>query len=527
MGMNKKETEEVKRRTTPPLTIVCAATLLAVAAWLPGAKADTPTTFPTYEATWESLNQHETPPWLIDAKLGLYAHWGVYSVPAYRTEWYGRLMYDTQTRSDDVFKHHIATYGGQAKVGYKDFVPQFKAEKFDAAEWARIFRSSGAKYIGITVVHHDGFCLWDTKFNRWNSAQMGPKRDIYGELTAALRKQDKDLKILTCFHHFRSYGWFFPRSKELQERGRKEGWDIFDPKYADLYRNPETEPHEKFFTEWRNKVKEVIDHYRPDVIWFDGGKFSGGKNEPFTLDVLAHFYNTQSKKGAPVEVINKKTNFPREFGLRNFEKGGNRPPHVPFPWVDDLNIAHRGWCYTHDIDYRSANEIVDGFIDRVSRGGGLMLSVSPKADGTIPVEQQKLLAELGNWLKINGEGIYGARRWKIETEGPDKKLIVDNGKKTLWNFEDNCDAGDIRFTRKGNTLYAFLLGWPENDTALIKSLGTTTPVASGKITRITMLGHEGELEWERTDSGLAVTLPTTAPCKHAHGLKIEVDGELK
>ncbi len=487
---------------------------------------DPSTTVPKYEPTWESLNRHEIPQWLVDAKLGLYAHWGVYSVPAFRTEWYGRLMYDTQTRGDAVFKHHIKTYGEQSKFGYKDFVPRFKAEKFDADEWARIFRSSGAKYIGITIVHHDGFCLWDTKFNRWNSMQMGPKRDIYGELTTALRGQDERIKILACFHHMRSYGWFFPKDKQMLEKGRQAGWDIFDPKYADLYRNPQTEPHEKFILEWRGKVLEVIDKYQPDVIWFDGGNFRSGKNEGTTLEILAHFYNTQTNKGSSVEVINKKSNFHPNFGLRNFEKGGNRPSRVPFPWVDDLNIAHRGWCYTHDIDYRSANEIIDGFVDRVSRGGGLMLSVSPKPDGTIPDEQQQLLAELGKWLKINGEGIYGTRRWKIETEGPDDKLIVDNGKKTLWDFDDTCDAGDVRFTRKGNTLYAFLLGWPEDGTAVIKSLGTDTAIGSGGIARVTMLGHDGDLKWRQTEGTMSVELPAKPSCEHAHGLRIDVHGTI-
>jgi alpha-L-fucosidase len=195
---------------------------------------------------------------------------------------------------------------------------------------------------------------------------------------------------------------------------------------------------------------------------------------------------------------------------------------VPFPWVDDLNIANRGWCYTHDIKYRSANEIIDGFVDRVSRGGGLMLSVSPKADGTIPAEQQQLLAELGNWLKINGEGIYGTRRWKIETEGPDDKLIVDNGKKTLWNFADTCDDRDFRFTRKGNTLYAFLLGWPKDGTAVIKSLGTKTTISTGEIAYVTMLGHDGAMKWGRTEDGLTVKLPETPSCNYAHGLKIEM-----
>jgi len=189
--------------------------------------------FRTYQPSWKSLNRHETPVWLLDAKLGLYAHWGIYSVPAFKTEWYGRLMYDKQTRGEAVFNHHVQKYGSQSEFGYKDFIKAFKAEKFDPDEWANIIIKSGAKYAGITVVHHDGFCLWSTKYSRWNAKQMGPKRDIYGELVAALRKADSNMKILACFHHYRTYGWVYTKDEALLEQGRKAGWDIFDPEFSD------------------------------------------------------------------------------------------------------------------------------------------------------------------------------------------------------------------------------------------------------------------------------------------------------
>ena len=483
--------------------------------------------FRTYEPSWESLNEHDLPKWLLDAKLGLYGHWGVYSVPAFKTEWYGRLMYDKQTRGDAVFNHHLEKYGDQSEFGYKDFIKDFKAEKFDPKQWADLIAKSGAKYAGITVVHHDGFCLWDSKYTRWDAKDMGPGRDLYGELAAALRDADPEMKILACFHHYRTYGWFYTQDKALLQRGRKEGWDIFDPAYADFYRNPETEPHPAFLAEWKNKVKEVIDNYQPDVLWFDGGGFRKGDNEPVTLDVLAYFYNTQHRKGSPVEVVNKKSNFHPDFGLRNFEKGGNRPPKVDFHWVDDLNIANRGWCYTHDIRYRRPNQIVDGFVDRVSRGGGLMLSISPKADGTIPDEQKKILLTLGAWLEVNGEGIYGTRKWKIETEGPTDKLLHRTGTKTLWSFADNCDADDVRFTRSGNRLFAFVLGWPQSGEVLIKALKTAEPISTrNRIKRISLLGSDDRVDWQRRDDGLQVRFPKNKPCEYAYGLKIDVEGDL-
>ena len=216
-----------------------------------------------------------------------------------------------------------------------------------------------------------------------------------------------------------------------------------------------------------------------------------------------------------------------DFGFRNFEKGGNRSPDVDFLWADDLNIANRGWCYTHDIQYRTVNQVVDGFVDRVSRGGGLMFSISPKADGTIPDEQKAILLELGNWLKVNGEGIYGTRKWRIQTEGPVEKLLVDTGSKIMWNFEDTCDAGDIRFTKKGNRLFAFVLDWPENGEVLIKTLHSNEKIsATNEIVSVKMLGTGKELKWRRDKNGLKVTFPKKRHCKHSYGMEIEVKGNL-
>ncbi|MCK4919743.1 MAG: alpha-L-fucosidase [Bacteroidales bacterium] len=482
--------------------------------------------FPVYEPNWESLNQHEIPEWLLDAKLGLYGHWGVYSVPAFQTEWYGRIMYDKYTRGEKAFNHHIETYGNQADFGYKDFIKDFKAEKFDPDVWADIIVKSGAKYAGITAVHHDGFCLWDSEYTRWDSKDMGPERDLYGELVGAIREADPEMKILTCFHHYRTYGWFYSKDSALLEQGKAENWDIFDPEYSDFYRNPQTELREDFMIEWENKIKEVIDNYQPDVIWFDGGNFRGAENEPRTLEVLSYFYNTQSKKGSEVEVVNKKSNFHPDFGLRNFEKGGNRGVKTDFDWADDLNIANRAWSYTHDINYRTSNQIIDGFIDRVSRGGGLMLSIAPMADGAIPEEQINILTDLGDWLKINGEGIYGTRRWKIETEGPNDKFMEDGGKKIMWNFKGNTDASDIRFTKKGNQLFAFILDWPADGKVVIKSLSSSEKIAENGIHNVKLLGYDGALNWQRDEAGLTIDMPQNKIGNYAYGFEIVTDGKL-
>ena len=288
---------------------------------------------PPYEASWESLTQHEVPEWLQDAKFGIYAHWGPYSVPAFGHEWYGMRMYDP-SNVRGIYEHHMQTYGGPLKFGYREFIPRFKAQQFDPKGWADLVRRSGAKYAGIAVVHHDGFLLWDSDVNRWNAGEMGPKRDLFGELAAEIR--NAGLKVIATFHHIRTFNWYLPQDPEAVERGKREGWDLFDPEYADLYWNEHTGKQEDFIAEWRAKVTEVIDKYSPDVLWFDGGLFQEEAAEADVQRLLAYYYNSAVENGKEVEVLNKlptsmKFNFPEEFGMLTYEAGRDRPDYVERP----------------------------------------------------------------------------------------------------------------------------------------------------------------------------------------------------
>ena len=490
----------------------------------------------SYQPTWESLKSHPVPEWLQDAKFGIYAHWGVYSVPAFGNEWYGRLMYDT---TPAIHKHHVEKYGDPSEFGYKEFVNEFKAEKFDPVEWAKLIKESGAKYAGIATVHHDGFCLWDSEFTPWNSMDKGPKRDLYGDLVKELRDYD-DMQIVATFHHIRTFDWFLPYKTKFYEPINSEirnayltkDWDIFDKEYASFYCNQEVGRNlNEFVDEWRNKVKEVIDNYQPDVIWFDGGQFQEEESEKKVLDILSYYYNKESEWNKSVEILNKfptskKFNFGPDVGMLTYEEGRDREATVYRPWIDDQKISDYSWGYIDGQTYKSANEIMDGFIDRVARGGGLLLSLCPMADGTINEAQQTVLKEMGQWLKVNGEAIYGTRPWKIHAEGETEKFMDRSGKHPVWRFKNNCTSEDIRFTQKDNALYAIVLESPEDNSVLIKSLSDKTQISTKGINKITLLDSSQDLTWEQTSQGLHVVLPDDAKDKIALALKIEMKGKL-
>ncbi len=475
-----------------------------------------------YQPNWESLAKHPVPDWLVDAKFGIYAHWGVYSVPAFMTEWYPRRMYEPGSQINE---HHTKTWGPVEKFGYKDFIPLFKAERYNPDEWAQLVAASGARYAGMAVVHHDGFLLWDSAISRWNAKQMGPKRDVYGELVAALRK--RGLKTIATEHHIRTFNWYLPGTNGFGEgdiqkisaelRGRK--LDLVDPAYADLYSNAITSTYADFMAKWRAKLIEVIDKYQPDILWFDGGNFRGTQTEQTVLGVLAHYHNQAAARGQAVEVLNKlpgtmKFNFPEEYGILTFEEGRDRPAKVARSWIDDMKIADVGWSYVEGQKYKGSAEILAGLADRVARGGGLLLNLSPKADGSLPAYQKTALHEVGAWLKVNGEAIYGTRPWTIHAEGAEEKLR-EKGQHPKWTFT-HCDVTDVRFTqpKNGAVVYAIPLAWPKDTAEIaIKSINART-FARG-VADVRLLGHNGPVPFKMDELGLRVTLP--APPQSSFG----------
>lgn len=466
-----------------------------------------------YEATWDSLTRHPTPQWFKDAKFGIYTHWGLYCVPAHgpNATWYPYHMY---REGNSQWEHHVKTYGGPEKFGWKDFIPLFKAEKFDPDEWAELFKQSGAQYAGPVGEHHDGFTMWDTRLSDWNAAKMGPKTDVVGRLEKAIRAQG--LRFLVALHHAENW-WFYPHWRR--------DFDTSDPAYAGLYGEAHDEngpagmdlfqqqrPSKKFIELWQGKILEVIDRYDPDMLWFDFG-LRGLPDKP-KAEFLAYYYNKALERGRDVVVTYKDYDLVPGSGVVDLELG--RMDRVTYyEWLTDSTVDDgEGWGYVSDTAYKTTTQLVHYLIDNVSKNGHLLLNVGPKPDGTLPNQARELLRGMGDWLAVNGEAIYGTTHWITHGEGP-----TQIKKPGAFNENEKISYGakDIRFTVKGDTLYATHLGWP-GDYAVIPTLKCLYPQ---EIRSIRMLGVDQELSWKLTPAALVIQTPARKPCDHAYVFRIE------
>ena len=471
-----------------------------------------------FEPTWESLKRQQTPQWLQDGKFGIYTHWGVYAVHAMgnNATWYSERVYnreDSWERKDFEEKYGKLSDG----VGYKDLIPMFTAEKFDADEWADLFEKAGAKFAGPVAEHHDGFAMWDTEFSDWNSAKMGPKRDIVGELETAIKA--KDMKFVTAFHHAASWS-FFPVWDDR--------YDCSNPEYSGLYgpiHEEGAEPTKEFIDEWYGKIIEVIDNYDPDFIWFD---FAFDMiREDYRKKFVAYYYNKAIERGKEVLITYKGHDIPPGVAMLDLELG-QQAELTYHEWITDSSVDDQGaWGFVAIAGYKSVNRLIDNLIDRVSKNGYLLLNVGPKADGTIPEEAEEKLLGMGEWLDVNGEAIYGTSAWTISGEGP-TELGAGSRNDFMFNESDAVyTSEDIRFTVKGDVLYAIVLDWPAEE-CLIKTFAdrsgrrfSQSPLYKNEIRQITMLGDGEPLDWSLQEEGLLIKTPDEKPCDHAYVFKIE------
>lgn len=478
---------------------------------------------------------YRCPDWFRDAKFGIYMHWGLNSVPGYDGH-YARRMYQQDSQT---YKFHVAKFGHPTKFGYKDFIPMWTAEKFDPAALAAFYKESGAKFIGVMAVHHDNFDLWDSAHQPWNSVRMGPRRDIVGEWEKATRKEGLRFVITTHLSNQHHEHLFYRGNSDTSGPLKGVPYDTMDPKNDGLYgkRTPDREwlINPDFARSWFLRLKDLIDKYNPDILYLDGFLANG----PYGLNMAAHYYNRRLEvNGQQDALLAMKSRGPKGF-LLDIESSGVEGIE-PEPFLVDTTL-NPGWFYmgsslppktdgpgddagmgkavnaAADPDRlrMTAGQVVDNLVDLVSKNGNMMLNVGLRPDGSLPETFRRELVEIGAWLKVNGEAIYGSRPFTSFGEGPFQKPKGHA-------YDDNqfvFTAKDIRFTTKGGILYATFLDWPgDGQTAVITSI---KPGVLPDIRSVKMLATGESLSWKQGGEGLSVTMPAHAPGKFAYVVKIE------
>ncbi|MDC7684170.1 alpha-L-fucosidase [Asticcacaulis sp. BYS171W] len=462
-----------------------------------------------YKPDWAALKAYETPDWFRDAKFGIFIHWGPYSVPAFANEWYTRNMY---AQGNSAFRHHVETWGPQNQFGYKDFIPMFTAEKFDANAWIDLFQRAGARYVIPVAEHCDGFAMYDSAMTEWKATTMGPKRDTTGELATAARA--KGMHFGLSSHRAEHWWWF--------NDGRKYDSDVNDPKYAGLY-GPAAPmrlngddakgwpdgnhlenwfpPNKEFLDDWLARTTELVDKYRPEMVYLDWWS-AAPAFEPNMRKFAAYYYSDGRAKGYAPTIAYKGEQFIEGSALFDIERGKLDALRLE-PWQTDTSVSIKSWGYVDGDSYRTAKSLIGDLIDVVAKNGNLLLNVGPKADGTLPEEAKTVLLGMGVWLTVNGEAIYGSRPWTYFGEGP--TVTVTGEKKETPNKV--WTAQDIRFTTNKGKLYAMGFVRPADGKVFIRTLYKDTPYLNRAPTSIELVETGKAVAWRQTDKGLEIDLP--------------------
>ncbi|TDW69805.1 alpha-L-fucosidase [Kribbella pratensis] len=473
-----------------------------------------------FDATFESLSTFECPDWFRDAKLGIWSHWGPQSVPRYG-DWYARHMY---RQGSEQYLHHLRMYGHPSQSGYKDIVRQWKAERFDPADLMNRFVAAGARYFVAQAVHHDNFFNYESSVNPWNSAKVGPGKDIVGLWKAAA--EERGLPFGITEHLGAALTWFAV-NKGSDRHGPLAGvpYDGTDPAYRDLYLdNAKYLPAEDIVVQdpwygqdpawhayWLAAVTEMIDRYQPDLLYTDGPVPFGEAEYTPGLTAIAHLYNTSAGiHGTNRAVYQQKDRRPEVsvVGVMDIERS-QTPGINPRPWQTDTSVGD--WFYNVRDVYKTGGHVIEMLVDIVSKNGNLLLNVPQLPDGTLDLECTQLLDDLGAWMRACGEGIHGTRPFRVFGEGP-SSVVIDG----FTEDRVGWTASDFRFTRRENTVYAFQMAWPEDGRAVIRSLADHETV-----TGVRLLGH-GPVPFEQAHGILVVRLPATAPLDVANCLALEL-----
>lgn len=469
-----------------------------------------------YLPEWESLAKHEAAPeWFQDAKFGIYLHWGPYCVPEFDNEWYPRKMHFEGFPANE---YHKKTYGPLNEFGYHDLIPMFTGEKFDAKEWSDLFRKAGARFAGLVAEHHDGFAMWDSECTPWNAMDMGPKCDVVGELSKNIKANG--MKFITTFHHARNLQRYSDPAvyeaemkKEYEREAKRFSLSHYpwfenipprseDPKLKYLYGNI---PEEQWCKEiWLGELEEVIDKYQPDIIYFDS--WLNYIPENYIKEFCAYYLNSAEKNGQEVVIIRKQEDLPLDFSVENLEIA-RKSEISHMTWETETTISDGSWSYTKTMKIKPASQVLHTLIDVVSKNGVFLLNISPTYQGIIPDDQREVLLKIGKWLETNGEAIYGTRAWISYGEGP--TMQPEGSFKNSDSFQKlTYTSDDVRFTRKGNTVYVITLGEPVPGTTYrLSSFGQSYLGAEKIIKNVSILGSDAKVDYKLNDQRLTLSVP--------------------
>ena len=508
-----------------------------------------------FQPTWSSLENYQVPEWFRNAKFGIWAHWGPQCVEG-SGDWMARSMY---LEGSAEYKHHVEHYGHPSEVGFKDIIPLFKAEKWNPDKLVEFYKKIGAQYFFALGNHHDNFDLWDSKYQAWNSKNMGPKRDILAEWEQAARKYELPFGI--SFHADHAWTWYEP-SQRYDRNGPKAGvpydgtltkadgkgkwWEGYDPQDLYAQNHPMSKgswvdgmihsqwawgngaclPTQEYCTNFYDRTVDAINRYNPDLIYFDVTVVPFYPISDAGLKIAAHFYNHNmaTHKGKLEAVMLSKIldENQRKAIVWDVERGA--PNEImEQPWQSCSCIG--GWHYNTSIYennwYKSAADVVKLLVDIVSKNGNLLLSVPLRADGTFDEKEEKILNEFGDWMNINKEAILDTRPWEIFGEGPIAEADIKiNAQGFNEGSYSKATAQEIRFTQTKKDLYATVLAWPTEKQILIKSLSDESKLFPGKISRVELLGY-GKVPFTRTDKGLLINMPDKQINKIAPVFKIK------
>jgi alpha-L-fucosidase len=498
-----------------------------------------------FQPTWESLSSYQTPDWFRDAKFGIWAHWGPQCQPE-MGDWYAQRMYQF---NGAIYKFHVLKYGHPSKFGFKDVIHERKAEHWDPKHLIHLYKRAGAKYFAAMANHHDNFDMFDSKYQPWNAVAIGPKKDIVGGWAKAVRAAG--LRLAVTSHGDRAWSWYQDAQRSdtsgplagvpydgimTKADGKGLWWEGLDPQ--DLYAQyhlmgrygwpqsgnpPLAKPFiEKYF----NRIIDLIDKYHPDLLYFDDTILPIYPASDIGLRIAAYLYNTNLKRNGKLEAVmtGKGLNAEQRRALvLDVERGVTSGGEI-LPWQTDTCIG--SWHYQKSIfeqhKYKTSKQVTQMLIDIVSKNGNLQLSIPLPGNGVPDADELKFIVELTAWMDVNSEGIYATRPWKVYGEGPSVTGRVQAGQFGGARDVRPYTAEDVRFTKKGDTLYAFIMVWPESRSAVIKSLATNSPHIDGrKVAHVSLLGHWGRLKWTQDEQGLNVKLPATPPSGSAVTLKIK------